>query len=101
MILNVNDFGCVPDGRFLERASIEASSAVLTDSDGILRPTDVGKNIAIPGAKDLVATIVGLIEHREVKNAQSIRAGVSVDCGHLRLYVLSGRRGTNPCPSDN
>src|SRR5688572_6597300 len=70
MILDVNEFECVPDGRYLERASIEAGSAVLTDSDGTLRPTDVGKNIAIPGAMDLKATIAGLVEHREVRDAQ-------------------------------
>ena len=69
MILDVNDFGCVPDGRFLERASIEAGSAVLTDPDGILRPMDVGKNIAIPGATDLIAKIANLIDRREVRNA--------------------------------
>ena|GEM_PF-1819918 len=70
MILYANNFGCVPDGRFLERASIAASSEVLTDTDGILRPTDVGKNIAIPGAIDLVTTIARLVEHREVREAK-------------------------------
>jgi hypothetical protein len=69
MTLDANDFGCVPDGRFLERASIAASSAVLTDPDGILRPTDVGKNIAIPGAADLVAKIANLNDRREVRDA--------------------------------
>src|SRR6185295_5211625 len=68
MILNVNDFGCLPDGRFLERASIKTGSAVLTDADGILRPTDVGKNIAIPGAADLVTTIIRLIDRGDVAN---------------------------------
>jgi hypothetical protein len=75
MILHVNDFGCVPDGRFLERISIEAGSVVLADPDGILRITDVGKTIAIPGAADLVATIAGLVDRREVKNASMDAAG--------------------------
>jgi hypothetical protein len=75
MILHANDFGCVPDGRFLERASLIAGSAVLTDLDGILRLTDVGKYIAIPGAVDLVTTIARLAEHREVRNAQMGAAG--------------------------
>ena len=72
MILYANDFGCVPDGRFLERISITAESAVLNDPDGILRPTDVGKNIAIPGAIDLCTTIARLVEHREVRNTSMV-----------------------------
>jgi hypothetical protein len=75
MILHVNDFGCVPDGRFLERVSIEAGSVVLTVPNSILRITDVGKNIAIPGAADLVATIARLVDRREVKNASVEAAG--------------------------
>lgn len=70
MILHANDFGCVPDGRFLERVSIPANSAVLTDPNGVFRPTDVGKNIAIPGAVDLVTTIAKLVNHREVRGAK-------------------------------
>ena len=70
MILNANDFCCEPDGRFLERASITAGSTVLADADGTLRPADVGKHIAIPGAADLVATIVGLSEYREITGAE-------------------------------
>lgn len=70
MILEADEFGCVPDGRFLERASIAAGSAVLTDADSLLRPTDVGKNIAIPGGIDLVTTIARLLEHREVREAK-------------------------------
>jgi hypothetical protein len=82
MILNVNDFECAPDGRFLERASIEAGSAMLTDLDGILRPSDVGKNIAIPGAEDLTAKITRLIDRREVRNAK-MEAGSNVLTGIL------------------
>jgi len=69
MALHVNDFGCVPDGRFLEQVSINAGAAALTVSDGLLRAIDVGKNIAIPGATDLVATIAGLVNHLIVENA--------------------------------
>lgn len=57
MVLHVDDFGCVPDGRFLERVSIAGGSTVLTDHNGSLRATDVKKSVAIPGAIDLVATI--------------------------------------------
>jgi hypothetical protein len=66
--------GCTPDGRFLERATIATASAVLTDADRNLRATDVGKNIAIPGAADLVAAIAQLVDRKDVANA-SIAAG--------------------------
>jgi hypothetical protein len=66
--LNVDDFGCVPDGRVLERVSIDADSAVLHAPEGSLRATDVGKNIAIPRAADLVATIA-LSRPLELRNA--------------------------------
>jgi Right handed beta helix region len=69
MELRVDDFGCVPNGRVLERVAIAAGSAVLTSPDGGLRATDVGKNIAIPGGVDLDATIVSLANITEVKNA--------------------------------
>jgi hypothetical protein len=69
MALYVDDFGCVPDGRFLEQVSIDADAAALTVSDGLLHAIDAGKNIAIPGAVDLVATIVGLANHLIVENA--------------------------------
>ena len=46
--LNVDDFGCVADGRVLEGVSIDAGSAVLHVPEGGLRASDVGKNIAIP-----------------------------------------------------
>jgi hypothetical protein len=82
MILNVDDFNCAPDGRFLERASIETGSTVLTDLDGVLRPSDVGKNIAIPGAQDLTAKIARLIDRREVRNAK-MEAGSNVLTGIL------------------
>jgi parallel beta helix pectate lyase-like protein len=73
MELRVDDFGCVPDGRVLERVTIAAGSTVLASPDGGLRATDVGKNIAIPGAADLGAnldvTIASLANRTEVKNA--------------------------------
>ena len=82
MVLHVDDFGCVPDGRFLDRAFIAAGSAVLTGGDSSLRVTDVGKNIAIPGAVDLVAEIAGLADRREVKNASMV-AGTKILTGTL------------------
>ena len=56
----------MPDGRFLEHASINAGSVLLQEPDGGLRATDVGKNIAIPGAADLVGTVSGLVNRLEV-----------------------------------
>jgi hypothetical protein len=81
-VLFADDFGCVPDGRFLERGSIEAGSAVLTDHDATLRATDVGKNIAVPGAADLVAKIAKLAGRLEVETA-STTAGSKVLTGRL------------------
>jgi len=76
MILNTDNFaGFIPDGRFLERAKIAAASTVLTDADRHLRATDVGKNIAIPGAADLVAAIAQLVDRKEVPDA-SMTAGL-------------------------
>jgi hypothetical protein len=75
MALHVDDFGCVPDGRFLEQVSIDADAAALTVSDGLLRAIDVDKNIAIPGAVDLVATIAGLVNHLIVENASMTIGG--------------------------
>ena len=37
MPLFVKDFGCVPDGRVLQRGAIQAGSVVLTDPGTILR----------------------------------------------------------------
>lgn len=73
MILNADSSGrCIPDGRFLERATIAAGSAVLTDADRNLRATDVGKNIAIPGAADLDAKIVQLVDQKKVTDASMV-----------------------------
>jgi hypothetical protein len=55
MILYPNDFGCVPDGRFLERASIAAGSAVLADPDRVLRPATTSKNTVIRSTKAIYA----------------------------------------------
>jgi hypothetical protein len=77
-----DDFGCVPDGRFLERVSIGAGSAVLTDHNATLRASDEGKNVAIPGAADLVATIEKLAGRLEVERA-SMTQGSTVLTGRL------------------
>ena len=78
MQLHVNDFGCMPDGRVLERVAIAAGSAVLASPDGGLRATDVGKNIAIPGGADLVAPIAGLVNRTDVKNASMTAGGTTL-----------------------
>jgi hypothetical protein len=82
MLLHVNDMGLVPDGRFLEHASIEAESSVLTDADSNLRATDVGKNIAVPGAVDLSARIIELVDRKDVADA-------SMDAGILTGDILT------------
>jgi hypothetical protein len=66
MLLHVNDFGCVADGRSLMQVAIDAASVVLTDSQSTFRPTDVNKNVAIPGAVHLVAIIAELIDRKDV-----------------------------------
>ena len=48
MALHVDDFGCVPDGRFLEQVFIDAGAAALTVSDGLLRAGDVGRTSRSP-----------------------------------------------------
>jgi hypothetical protein len=50
-------------------SSDDADAAALTVSDGLLHAIDIGKNIAIPGAVDLVAIIAGLVNHLIVENA--------------------------------
>src|SRR5262249_12379599 len=57
MQLRADDFGCVPDGRVLESVRVLAGSTRLDVLDGVVRPGDVGKRIAVPGAVDLVTTI--------------------------------------------
>ena len=78
MLLNVDDFGCVPDGRYFEKVSIQAGSTVLGVADGTVRPTDVGKRIAIPGAVDLVATISGLIARKDVASTSMVAGSATL-----------------------
>src|SRR4051794_32714980 len=87
MLLNVDDFGCVPDGRYLSHVSIQAGSAQLSAPGGALRQADVGKHIAIPGAVDLVATVSGLLARKDVASA-SMEAG-----GRTLTAVLTGADG--------
>jgi hypothetical protein len=76
LLLCADDFGCVPDGRVLERVSTSAGSVVLAHPDGTLRATDIGKNVAIPGAADLVATIAALVARKDLENV-SMAAGAT------------------------
>src|SRR3954464_10970831 len=93
MLLSVDDFGCVPDGRYLSHVSIQAGSAQLSAPGGGLRQADVGKHIAVPGAVDLVATVSGLLARKDVASASMV-AG----CRTLTA-VLTGRRRLLPGPS--
>jgi hypothetical protein len=65
MQLRADDFGCVPDGRVLESVTMLADSTQLDVPGGALRAGDVGKHIAVPGAVDLMTTIVGLIRRKD------------------------------------
>jgi hypothetical protein len=87
MLLSVDDFGCVPDGRYLSHVSIQAGSAQLSAPGGALRQADIGKHIAIPGAVDLVATISGLLARKDVASA-SMEAG-----GRTLTAVLTAADG--------
>lgn len=81
MRFHADDFDCVADGRYLEGASIGAGSAILTAPAGTVVGTEVGKQIAIPGAVDLVATIAELVGSKTVSNA-------SVEAGSTRLEIV-------------
>src|SRR4051794_4872353 len=87
MLLSVDDFGCVFDGRYHSHVSIQAGSAQLSAPGGALRQADVGKHIAIPGAVDLVATVSGLLARKDVASA-SMEAG-----GCTLTAVLTGADG--------
>src|SRR3954454_7039980 len=81
MLLSVDDFGCVPDGRYLSHVSIQAGSAQLSAPGGGLRQADVGKHIAIPGAVDLVATVSGLLARKDVSSASMVAGGRTLTAG--------------------
>ena len=71
MRLYADDFGCLPDGRVLTSVRVRAGSAQLDVLDGTVRPGDVGKHIAVPGAQDLVTTIAGLFRDEEFTGAMT------------------------------
>src|SRR4051794_41587615 len=92
MLLSVDDFGCVPDGRYLSHVSIQAGSAQLSAPGGGLRQADVDKHIAIPGAVDLVTTISGLLARKDVASASMEAGGRTLTAG------LPGAAGFFPAP---
>jgi hypothetical protein len=71
---NVEDFGLEARGRCLERVSVEANSSTVRVHDGSILAGDIGKQISIPGAVDMDATIVELVEFRRI-NGAAIVAG--------------------------
>jgi hypothetical protein len=66
MILNADDFGCVPDGRWVRGVSISAGSAVMAIPSGAVSGTDVGAAVSVPGAADMQPTIVSLPNSKKV-----------------------------------
>ena len=95
MDLDVDDFGCVADGRFLEEVSVSEGSAVLTALGG-LRPDDVGKQVAVPGAADLVAVIADLAGRQEV-----LAASMAAGSAQLTGTLVDPARPGNPLPFRN
>jgi hypothetical protein len=93
MDLDVDDFGCVADGRFLEEVSLSEGSAVLTALGGGLRPVDVGKQVAVPGAADLVAVIADLVARQEV-----LAASMAAGSAQLTGTLVDPDRPGNPLP---
>lgn len=77
MQLRADDFGCVPDGRVLERVAVLAGSSQLDVLDGTLRPGDVGQRICVPGGTDLTTTIAKLVGRKDCK--------ATMDAGHDEL----------------
>ncbi|MFI5841743.1 hypothetical protein ACIA8K_18735 [Catenuloplanes sp. NPDC051500] len=59
----------IGDGLFLRSVSIVNGERLLAVADGGLTDFAVGKNIAIPGAADLTATITALDQHQVVPEA--------------------------------
>jgi hypothetical protein len=66
---NVEDFGLEARDRCLERASVEANSSTVRVHDGSILAGDIGKQISIPGAVDMDAMIVELVEFRRIDGA--------------------------------
>jgi hypothetical protein len=75
MRVHVDAFGCQPDGRLLRQVSIQPGSFDLLCADGTLRPSDVGKFIAIPGGIDLVAIISAPLDPSKEVTSVSMTAG--------------------------
>jgi hypothetical protein len=77
MQLRADDFGCVPDGRVLDKVAVLADSSQLDVLDGTLRPGDVGQRICVPGGTGLTTTIAKLVGRRNCK--------ATMDAGHDEL----------------
>jgi hypothetical protein len=69
MALHAEDFGCLPNGRVLDHVTTTAGSTRVQVDDGVMRPTDVGKSISIPGAVDLEAVISDLGSRKNAHHA--------------------------------
>jgi hypothetical protein len=90
MRFNVEDFGCVADGRCLEQVSIEADTSVVSVSDGSVIASEIGKRIAIPGAIDMHATIADHVEFRKIPGAR-----IDADSNELQ-FALSQQNALVP-----
>jgi hypothetical protein len=77
MQLRADDFGCVPDGRVLDKVAVLAGSSQLDVLDDTLRPGDVGQHICVPGGTELTTTIAKLVGASHCK--------ATMDAGHDEL----------------
>ena len=77
MRFDVEDFGVVADGLCLESVSITAGTNKVHVGDGsIFSAAEVGKRMAIPGAVDMQATVVEVLDARRVRLSDHARATV-------------------------
>ena len=69
MRFNVEDFGLEARGRCLEHVSMQADTQIVSAQDGSILAGEIGKQISIPGAVDMDAEILELVESRDIDGA--------------------------------
>ena len=93
VVLRADDFGCIPDGRALERVTTTADSTRVQVDDGTLRSSDEGKLISIPGAVDLATSIRALVDRKHATKSTMAVGDTTTDDGARRP---TGRRVRGP-----